>query len=120
MSLGFGLPLEGISENPSFAPFTAPLFHLASRSLVPFHLSRHRVDLFLGLHHILWEEGAKGPEGKSKLVKDKSQIIKPRDASPRGPQESNKKILNKKQEGPGKIIKQGQIQDAWALNKEDT
>jgi hypothetical protein len=54
----------------------------------------------------LWEEGAKGPKGKSKLVKDKSLRIKPRDALPRDPGESNKRLLSKKQEGPGKIIKQ--------------
>jgi hypothetical protein len=54
----------------------------------------------------LWEEGAKGPEGKRKLAKDKSQEIKPRDASPRDPRESSKKLLGKKQEGPIKIIKQ--------------
>jgi hypothetical protein len=69
-------------------------------------LSRHWVDLFSGLHLISWEEGAKGPEGKSKLVKDKSLKIKPRDASPRDPRESNKRLLSKKQEGPEKIIKQ--------------
>jgi hypothetical protein len=34
-------------------------------------LSRHWVDLFSGLHLTLWEEGAKCPEGKRKLVKDK-------------------------------------------------
>jgi hypothetical protein len=84
----------------------APLFHLVSRSPIPFHLSRHWVDLFSGLHLISWEEGAKGPEGKSKLAKDKSLKIKPRDASPWDPRESNKKILSKKQEGPRKIIKQ--------------
>jgi hypothetical protein len=38
-------------------------------------LSRHWVDLFSGLHLTSWEEGAKGPEGKSKLVKDKSLRI---------------------------------------------
>jgi hypothetical protein len=64
------------------------------------------VDLFLGLQLISWEEGAKGPKGKSKLVKDKSLRIKPQDASPKDPRENNKKILNKKQEGPVKIIKQ--------------
>jgi hypothetical protein len=69
-------------------------------------LSEHWVDLFLGLHLTSWEEGAKGPEGKSKMVKDKSLRIKPRDASPRDPREGDKKLLNKKQEGPGKIIKQ--------------
>jgi hypothetical protein len=55
----------------------------------------------------LWDEGAKGPEGKSKLVRDKSLKIKPQDASPRDPRESNKKVLSKKQVGPEKIIKQG-------------
>jgi hypothetical protein len=109
VSLGFGLPLGGISENPSSTPFTTPLFHLASRSPIPFHLSGHWVDLFLGLHLTSWEEGAKGPEGKSKLVKDKSLRIKPRDASPRDPRESNKRLLSKKQEGPVKIIKQDLI-----------
>jgi hypothetical protein len=58
------------------------------------------------LHLTSWEEGAKGPEGKSKLAKDKSLRIKPRDASPRDPRESNKRLLTKKQEGPVKIIKQ--------------
>jgi hypothetical protein len=63
----------------------------------------------------LWEEGAKGPEGKSKLTKDKSQKIKPRDASPRDPRESNKDILSKKQEGPIKIIKQDLVR-GWGLS----
>jgi hypothetical protein len=57
------------------------------------------------LHLISCEEGAKGPEGKSKLVKDKSLKIKPQDASPRDPRERNKNLLGKKQEGPKKIIK---------------
>jgi hypothetical protein len=72
-------------------------------------LSRHWVDLFSGLHLISWEEGAKGPEGKRKLVKDKSLRIKPRDAFPRDPRESNKSLLSKKHEGPGKVIKQDLI-----------
>jgi hypothetical protein len=46
------------------------------------------------------EEGAKDPEGKSKLAKDKNLKIKPRDASPRDPRENNKRLLSKKQEGP--------------------
>jgi hypothetical protein len=54
------------------------------------------------LHLISWEEGAKGPKDKSKLVKDKSLRIKPQDASPRDPRESNKKLLSKKLEGPGR------------------
>jgi hypothetical protein len=97
-----------LPQKPSTAPITAPLFHLVSLSLIPFHLSEHWVDLFSGLHLISWEEGAKGPEGKSKLVKDKSLRIKPRDASPRDPRESNKRLLSKKQEGPVKITKKKQ------------
>jgi hypothetical protein len=54
----------------------------------------------------LWEERAKGPEGKSKLAKDKSLKIKHLDASPKDPRESSKRLLSKKQEGPIKIIKQ--------------
>jgi hypothetical protein len=54
----------------------------------------------------LWEEGDKGPEGKSKLAKGKILKIKPRDASPRDPREISKRLLHKKQEGPIKIIKQ--------------
>jgi hypothetical protein len=107
VSVGFGLPLGGFLKKPSSAPIIVPLFHLVSRSAIPFYLSRHRVDLFSGLLLISWEEGAKGLEGKSKLVKDKILKIKPRDASPKDPRESNKKLLSKKQEGPEKIIKQG-------------
>jgi hypothetical protein len=40
----------------------------------------------------LWEEGDKGPKGKSYLVRDKSLKIKPRDASPRDPREIKKAI----------------------------
>jgi hypothetical protein len=58
------------------------------------------------LYLISWEEGAKGPKFKSKMVKDKILRIKPRDALPRDPRESNKNLLSKKQEGHGKIIKQ--------------
>jgi hypothetical protein len=75
----------GIYENPSSAPIIAPRFHLTSRSLTPFPLFGHWVDLFSRLHLASWEEGAKGPEGKSKLVKDKILRIKPPDASPRDP-----------------------------------
>jgi hypothetical protein len=102
----FWFATGGISEKPSSAPLIAPLLHLTSHSLIPFPLSGHWVDLFSGLHLTSWEEGAKGPESKSKLVKDKSLRIKPRDASPRDPREGNKKLLSKKQEEPVKIIKQ--------------
>jgi hypothetical protein len=54
------------------------------------------------LHLTFWEEGAKGPEGKSKLEKDKSQKVKLRDVSPKDPRESSKRLLSKKQEGPNK------------------
>jgi hypothetical protein len=45
----------------------------------------------------LWEEGDKGPEGKSSWKKIKSKRMKPSYASPRDPQEINKRILKKKQ-----------------------
>jgi hypothetical protein len=54
------------------------------------------------LYLALWEEGDKGPEGKSSWQKIKSKIRKPSDDSPRDPRESNKRILNKKNEGPVK------------------
>jgi hypothetical protein len=44
----------------------------------------------------LWEEGAKGLEGKSSWKKIKAKRTKPSDSSPRDPQEINKRILNKK------------------------
>jgi hypothetical protein len=98
----FWFAIGGISKDPSSALIIEPLFHLASCSSTSLHLSGHWVALFSGLHLISWEEGAKGPEGKRKLEKDKSLRIKPRDASLRDPRESNKRILNKKQEGPVK------------------
>jgi hypothetical protein len=100
LSIGFDFPLGGTSERPSSAPIIKPIFHLVSRSLVPLPLSGHWVDLSSGLHLVSYKEGAKGPEDKSKLVKDKSLRIKPRDASPRDPRESNKRLLSKKLEGP--------------------
>jgi hypothetical protein len=51
------------------------------------------------LYLALWEEGAKGPEGKSRWKKLKAKI-KPWDASPRDPRESNKRLLSKKKRGP--------------------
>jgi hypothetical protein len=65
-------------------------------------LSKHWVDLFSGLHLISWEEGAKGPEGKSKLVKDKSLKIKPRDASPRDPEKAIKNFSARNKRDPEK------------------
>jgi hypothetical protein len=48
----------------------------------------------------LWEEGDKGPEGKSSWQKIKDKRKKPSDASPRDPRESNKRLLSKKQRDP--------------------
>jgi hypothetical protein len=50
-----------------------------------------------GLYLTLWEEGAKGPEGKSSWQKIKAKRMKPSDASPRDPRESNKRLLSKTQ-----------------------
>jgi hypothetical protein len=86
----FWFATGGTSEKPSSAPIIAPLFHLISPSFVPLPLSGHWVDLFFGLHLVSWEEGAKGPEGKSKLVRDKSLKIKLRDASPKDPEKAIK------------------------------
>jgi hypothetical protein len=48
----------------------------------------------------LWEEEAKGPEGKSKLAKDKNLKIKPRDASPRIPEKAVKGFLARNKRDP--------------------
>jgi hypothetical protein len=42
----------------------------------------------------------KGPEGKSKLAKDKRLKIKPQDSSPRDPRESSNRLLSKKKRDP--------------------
>jgi hypothetical protein len=52
------------------------------------------------LYLALWEEGAKGLGGKSSWQKIKAERRKPSDASPRDPRESNKRLLDKKKEGP--------------------
>jgi hypothetical protein len=52
------------------------------------------------LYLALWEEGAKGPEGKSSWKKIKDKKTKPSDASPRDPQESNKRLLSNKWRDP--------------------
>jgi hypothetical protein len=69
-------------------------------------LSGHWVDLFSGLHLNSWEEGAKGLEGKSKLVKDKILKIKPRDASPGIPEKAIKGFSTRNKRDPKKIIRQ--------------
>jgi hypothetical protein len=56
------------------------------------------------VHLTSWEEGAKGPEGKSKLVKDKSLRINLEMLRPGISEKA--RLLSKKQEGPRKIIKQ--------------
>jgi hypothetical protein len=52
------------------------------------------------LYLALWEEGAKGLEGKSSWKKIKAKRTKPLDASPRDPQGSNKRLLSKKRRDP--------------------
>jgi hypothetical protein len=52
------------------------------------------------LYIALWEEGAKGTEGKSSHQKIKAKRTKPSDASPRDPRESNKNLLGKKWRDP--------------------
>jgi hypothetical protein len=54
------------------------------------------------LHLISWEEGAKGPEGKRNLVKDKSLKIKPQDASPRDPEKAIKIFSARNKRDPEK------------------
>jgi hypothetical protein len=48
----------------------------------------------------LWEEGAKGLEGKSSWKKIKFKRVKPSDSSLRDPQESDKRLLSKKHRDP--------------------
>jgi hypothetical protein len=52
------------------------------------------------LYLALWEEGAKGLEGKSSWQKIKAKRTKPSDALPRDPRETNKRLLNKKWRDP--------------------
>jgi hypothetical protein len=71
-----------------------PLIH-------PLHWFGHWVcQASKGLYLALWEEGAKGPEGKSSWKKIKAKRTKPSDASPRDPRESNKRLLSKKRRDP--------------------
>jgi hypothetical protein len=69
----------------------------------------HWVDLFSGLHLTSWEEGAKGPEGKSKLVKDKSLRINLKMLRPAIPEKAIKSFLARNKRDPKKIIKQDLI-----------
>jgi hypothetical protein len=48
----------------------------------------------------LWEEGAKGPEGKRRWKKIRAKRKKPPDASPKYPRESNKGFLVRKRRYP--------------------
>jgi hypothetical protein len=83
--IGFELPLGGFLKIhrplrhtyhfPSYFPLIHPISLVQALGW----------PIIQGLHLALWEEGAKGPEGKSKLEKDKILKIKPRDASPRDP-----------------------------------
>jgi hypothetical protein len=70
--MGFGLPPGGFLKSHRLLPS-----HHHFSILSPAHLSHSprlgiRDDLFVGLHLISWEEGAKGPEGKSSWKKIKA------------------------------------------------
>jgi hypothetical protein len=65
-------------------------------------LSGHWVDLFSGLHLTSWEEGAKGPEGKSKLVKDKSLRINLEMLRPGIPEKAIKSFSTRNKRDPKK------------------
>jgi hypothetical protein len=53
----------------------------------------------------LWEEGAKGPEGKSKLVKDKSLKMNLEMLRPGIPEKAIKSFSARNKREPKKIIK---------------
>jgi hypothetical protein len=98
--IGFELPLGGFMKGHRPFPPYLPLF-IFFPLIHPIHWFGHWVcQASKGLYLTLWEEGAKGPEGKSSWQKIKAKRTKPLDASPRDPRESNKRLLNKKQEGP--------------------
>jgi hypothetical protein len=65
-------------------------------------LSGHWVDLFSGLHLTSWEEGVKGPEGKSKLVKDKSLRINLEMLRPGIPEKAIKRFSVRNKRDPEK------------------
>jgi hypothetical protein len=82
-----------------FPPYL-PLF-IFSPLIHPIHWFGHWVfQARKGLYLTLWEEGAKGPEGKSSWKKIKDKRTKPSDASPKDPRENNKRLLNKKHRNP--------------------
>jgi hypothetical protein len=58
------------------------------------------------LHLTSWEEGAKGPEGKSKLAKDKSLKINLEMLRPGIPEKAVKGFSARNKRDPIKIIKQ--------------
>jgi hypothetical protein len=98
--IGFELPHGGFMKGHRLFPPYLPLFILFPL-IHPIHWFGHWVcQASKGLYLTLWEEGAKGPEGKSSWQKIKSKIRKPSDVSPRDPRESNKRLLSKKQRDP--------------------
>jgi hypothetical protein len=98
--LGFELPLGGFMKGHRPFPPYLPLF-IIFPLIHPLHWFGHWVcQASKGLYLTLWEEGAKGPKGKSSLQKIKSKRIKPSDASLRDPRESNKRLLSKKWRDP--------------------
>jgi hypothetical protein len=98
--IGFEFPLGGFMKGHRPFPPYIPLFILFPL-IYPIHWFDHWVfQASKGLYITLWEEGAKGPEGKSSWQKIKSKITKPSDSLPRDPQERNKRLLSKKQRDP--------------------
>jgi hypothetical protein len=98
--IGFEFPLGGFMKGHHPFPPYLPLF-IFFPLIHPIHWFGHWVfQASKGLYLTLWEEGAKGPEGKSSWKKIKSKRMKPSDASPRDPRESNKRLLSKKQRDP--------------------
>jgi hypothetical protein len=84
--------MKGHRPFPPYLPLFMffPLIH-------PIHWFEHWVcQASKRLYLTLWEEGAKGPGGKSSWQNIKAKRTKPLDASPKDPPESNKRLLNKK------------------------
>jgi hypothetical protein len=92
----FEFPLGGFMKGHCSFPPYLPLF-IFFPLIHPTHWFWHWVcQASKGLYLTLWEEGAKGPEGKSSWQKIKSKRKKPLDASPMDPRENNKRLLIKK------------------------